>query len=446
MSQTPSNTQIERFAAVSQVLAKVAAGMTFSRAIRAVAKLDLRGLDGRRMHTSVRTLQRWMAAYQAGGIEALKPASRLSSRPSTVLSEDFLNFLVRTKTGDPDASIPEVIRQAKFEGIVGEGDGVSRVSVWRAACRLNLPIFATKGGDGADDKRRFAYQHRMQMVLADGKYFRVGGNNRKRVVVTFLDDATRFALGAIVGKSESAALFLRGIWKVVRRWGLIETFFLDNGSGFIARDVALVASRLGIGIIHGTEGYPEGHGKIERYHQTLWNDLLRAFPGNIGISSELESLEFRIEHYLQHEYNRRIHESLSGLSPEQRFLSDMLPLKAVDKPEQARQLFNITKIRKVSRDNVVMVGRVPYEMPKGYAGKRVEIHHHLLDRTVSIIHEGRLIELHRVDLVLNARTRRATTKVDDVIKPRPSTTAAMRRFQKDHQPLVGESGDFFEET
>ena len=442
MPDMPSDTQITRYAAVAQVLAKIAAGMTFSRAIRAVSKSELRDLNGRRIRVSVRTLQRWMAEYQSHGIDGLRPVSRLSPRPSMVLSDDFLKFLIATKTADPNASIPEIIRQGPFRGVKTEG--LSRVTVWRAATRLNLPIFATKGG-ASDDKLRFAFAHRMQMVLADGKHFRCGIKNRRRVVITLLDDATRYALGAVVGKSESAALFLRAIWKVTRRWGRAESFFLDNGPGFIARDVALVAARLRIGIIHGTAGYPEGHGKIERYHQTLIADLLRSFPDNPGISSDLDVLEFRIEHYLQNDYNRRVHESLSGFSPEERFLADELPLRPLENADESRQFFIITKRRKVSRDNVVMVGRVPYEMPKGYAGKTVEVHHHLLDRTVFALHEGRLVELARVDVILNAKTRRVRRTDEEAPAPRPTKTAATLRFEKDHQPIVGDSGDFFEE-
>lgn len=440
MPQTPLDTSISRYAAVAQVLAQVTAGMTISRAIRRVAKSSIRHLDGRPMRISVRTLQRWVAAYQSGGIDALTPVSRVSAVPSKVLSADFLAYLVAAKTTDPDASIPEIIRRAKLTGLLDRSP--ARVSVWRAARKLNLPIFATKGVEH-DDMHRFEYAHRLQMVLADGKHFRAGVKYRKRVVVTFLDDASRFALGAVVGTSESSGLFLRGLWKVWLRWGLIEHFFLDNGSGFIAKDCAIVAARLKTGFIHGTAGYPEGHGKIERYHQTLIADLLRSFPHNPAIDSDLGALELRIEHYLKTDYNRRIHESLSGKTPEERFLGDDLPLRPVVEPDILRQHFLITDRRKVSRDNIIMVKRVPYEVPRGHAGKRIDAHRHLLDRTVAVMHEGRLVQLAKVDKILNAVSRRAGP-ARALLAPRPVKTAATIAFEQDHQPLVGDAGDFFD--
>ncbi len=36
--------------------------------------------------------------------------------------------------------------------------------------------------------------------------------------------------------------------------------FVDNGSGFIALDAIAVARKLGVHLIHGSAGYPEGQG------------------------------------------------------------------------------------------------------------------------------------------------------------------------------------------
>jgi transposase InsO family protein len=446
MPKKPLDTAIDRYTAVAAVLAKVAAGTPLSRAFRLVAKTPVRCLDGRTMRLSVRTLQRWVAAYQAQGIDALVPASRLSAEASAALSEDFLRHLVDTKAKDPDASIPEVIRQARLFGIIAADERVSRVSVWRAARRLNLPIFSRKAVESAD-MRRYEYAHRMQMVLGDGKHFRAGAKARRRVVITLIDDASRMALGAVVGKSESSALFLACLWKVLLRWGCPEHIFLDNGSGFIAKDVAVVCARLDIKLVFGTAGHAPGHGKIERYHRTLIKDLLRGFRGNPAIDPDCAALELRIEHYLAHDYNRSGHESLAdNTTPESRFLTDALALRPLADPERVRQLFIITTRRKVSRDNIIMVRRVPYEMPRGHAGTRVEVYRHLLDRSVSVIHEGRLVQLFRVDPVLNAKTRRGRqARGEDVPAKVPPKTAATLRFERDHQPLVGPAGDCHEE-
>ena len=92
-----------------------------------------------------------------------------------------------------------------------------------------------------------------------------------------------------------------------------------------------------------------------------------------------------------------------------------------------------------------MIRRVPYEMPRGYAGTRVEVQRHLLDKTVSVVHDGRLVELRKVDTILNGVTRRKPAKKPSLPPPVPPTTAATMAFNKTHQPLVGLAGDCYEE-
>ena len=66
------------------------------------------------------------------------------------------------------------------------------------------------------DRRRFAYPHRMMMVLADGKHFRAGVPRKRRVAVFFLDDATRFGLGVVGVNDALAALTADGTLDAIR--------------------------------------------------------------------------------------------------------------------------------------------------------------------------------------------------------------------------------------
>ena len=121
MLEAPMEIALARYGAVSQVTANVAMGITSSRAIRLVAKTQIVHLSGKPMRLSVRTLQRWVVAYQSGGIDALRPVSRRSLTASKVLPGDFIKFLIATKKQDPDASIAEVIRRAEHHGLVTRG-------------------------------------------------------------------------------------------------------------------------------------------------------------------------------------------------------------------------------------------------------------------------------------------------------------------------------------
>ena len=442
MSKTEFDRGIFRYTLVSAVLTKVAAGMSLADAVSAVASMGHFCGNGRSFRCSARTLYRWVAAYKSGGLESLRDRSRVVARASIVLSDQFIDFLKQEKESDHDASIPEVIRRAKEMGIVSVNFPPARSTVYRAAKKLNLPIFAEKGVE-KKDMRRFAYKHRLQMVLNDGKHFRAGITRKRRVAMFFLDDASRYGLTAVVGYSETANLFLRGLWQLIKKWGLIDGLFVDNGSGFIADDTLKICAKLKLNLIHGTAGYPEGHGKIERFNQTALHAVLRSFKGNPEVNPSPAALELRLNHYLTQVYNRQPHGSLGDKTPEEVFLADKVALRPLDDTEVARSHFIISERRRVSRDNIVKIDGCEYEMPLGHAGRMVLISRHVLDQTVSVLHEYQNVKLALVDKLDNAKTgrRRKPAKKETTLQA-PRKTAATIAFEKAFGPIVDIHGNF----
>ncbi len=75
-----------RYSVLAQVEALVLSGSPPSDAVREVAGREHASPDGRPVQVSVRTLQRWRAAYATGDIEALAPRSRKRTETSVALS------------------------------------------------------------------------------------------------------------------------------------------------------------------------------------------------------------------------------------------------------------------------------------------------------------------------------------------------------------------------
>ena len=309
-----------------------------------------------------------------------------------------------------------------------------------------LPIIyrghAQRRKKAGDDKRRFSYPNRMLMVLADGKHFRAGVNRCKRVALNFLDDACRFGLNSIVGTSENAELFLRGLYQTILKYGLMSALYLDHGPGFISADTLQVVARLGIRLIHGTAAYPEGHGKIERFHRTLLQHCVRGLDRNPEINSEPASLSLRLTHWTRDIYNHTSHETLK-CTPAERWSLDS---RALDFPKDLRWVENqfiLSFERRVSKDNIISYEATPFELPQGYAGQRLIIFRNLLTSDVSIIHDGRRVILQPVDPVRNAYAKRGARSIDS---PQPSppvpTTAAEMAFDSAFKPLVDDEGNF----
>ncbi len=436
-----SEESLFRYQVLSQVLARRVNGESCAKAIAAVAFIDHVAANGTVRRVSRRSLYRWLAAFEKEGLDGLLPSERSRTLLSNVLDHLLLDFLQSEKRADPAASIPELIRRAKERGLIGPHQTVDRVTVWRAMRRMGL---ATSRAVSARtrDCRRFSYPHRLGMVLCDGKHFRAGSGRLRRVAFFFLDDATRMALGAAVDTSENSRFFLRGLFEVIQAYGLMSALYVDNGSGFIGDDVIAVLRNLGILFIHGTAGYPEGRGKIERFNRTVKEQVLRLFDGNPEIDSDCAALELRLRHYLFEQYCHLPHEGLRGETPWSRFHADAQPLRFPQSVEHLREAFVLHKIRRVSLDNVVSLDGVCYEVVRGHAGERIDLHHNVLNDTVAIIHNARRVFLAPLDPHANARDRRSPAK-NQQEQPRALTeSSAELAFKRAFKPIVSKDGGF----
>lgn len=435
-----SSEALFRHQVVSEVETRVLAGMAVQASIAEVLEIERQDLTGRSRSPSERTVFRWLGAYRSGGVSALELRPRKRTATSEALSEIMVRYLKAQKLLDPAASIPEIIHRAEEHGIVEPGE-VSRTSAWRACRRMGLPLRRPRGK--ADrDMRRFSYPHRMMMVVADGKHFRAGAERRRRVAVTLLDDATRMGLGVVVGTSECTELFLHALCQVLARYGLPISLFVDNGPGFISNDTRTVVAGLGIQLIHGSRAYPQGHGKIERFHRRLKDQVLRGLDANPAIDPDPASLSLRLGHWLAEVYNHDPHRGLDGTSPLARWDADERDLHY---PEEGWQRhFVVTSDRRVTNDNVISYDGTAYEAPRGHAGEKVAVSRHLLDgNALTIVHEGKAVRLAPVDEIANARSRRARRSSPlDAMTQAPPTTAAAARFSSSYEPLVGPDGGF----
>ncbi len=437
-----SDEALFRYLVVSAVRVRMGQGMSQADAVEDVAGTPFPTLHGVYRKVATRTIYRWLAGWNAAGIAGLEPAIREAKVASRVLSNALLNFVVQQKTDDARASLPEILKRAREHGIVDANEAVDRVTLWRAVRRMGVPTNRRKQPHGGDT-RSFEYPHRMQMILCDGKYFRAGATRTKRVALFFLDDASRFGLHVVVGTAESAALFLRGLYGMVRRYGLFDTAYLDHGPGFIANDTAAVVERLGSLLVLGTVGYAAGRGKIEKFNQRALASVLRSLDGQRDLDTRCEALELRLSHWLRELYNHEPHEALGkGVTPWQRWSSDKRALRFPEDDADLRSRFVLRETRKATKDHLVPWYGVDLELPKGLVDTEIELHHQVLDDTVSVLHEGQLVRLFPVDRHANAVAGRGRTAEDEPPPTELPPSAAELAFRRDLRPLVGPDGGF----
>jgi len=83
----------------------------------------------------------------------------------------------------------------------------------------------------------------------------------------------------------------------------------DNGSSYIAGDLAVWLKGEGITHVRGAPNHPMTQGKIERWHQTMKNRVLLE---NYYLPGDLEA---QITAFVKHYNHRRYHESLNNRTP-----------------------------------------------------------------------------------------------------------------------------------
>ena len=432
-----------RYQIVSELEAHLASGAAPGEAYAAVLCLPRLSAGGAALGLSERTLRRWLVAWRSGGLAALEPKGRPHVPDSAVLSAPLLEFTRLEKGRDPLVSLPELIERARLRGIIREHDRVSRQSLWRACRRMGLPLRRAERL-AHKDMRRFAYPSRMLMVLCDGKHFRAGVKRARRVALHFLDDATPMGLELIVGTSESTELFLHALYRLIGRHGLFRALFVDHGPAFVSEDTAAALARLRIRLIHGTPAYPQGHGKVERFHRTELEQLLRMLDGNPKVDPDSGALTLRLSHWMREHYNLHPHEAHDEQSPSERWNADPRPLEFPPDPALLRSCFLSSFERLVSADNVIRYESMAYELPRGHAGERLRITRHLLEHgALSIVHQGRLCFLAPVDSEHNAYERRARPSQPLPATAPPQTqSAAELSFHNSFGPIVDIDGGF----
>ena len=439
----PSETALFRYSVLAQVVALELSGKLRSRAVRVVAARDHVHPDGRLGRLNVRTLQRWLAAFDAadGDLAALEPKSRQRTTTSVALPTALITFMGEEKIRDPRASVPELIRRARVRQVITEDLRVDRTTAWRACVRMGLPTRYRPSRQELDS-RRWRYPHRMQCLLADGKYFRAGPARLRRVALFFLDDATRYALGVLVGTSESTDLFLRGLYRVIRDHGLMDLVYLDHGPGFISGDTETVVTQgLRAWLLHGKKKYPQGRGGIERFNRTAKEQVLRSLDSALDVDPDCGALTLRLSHFCER-YNDQPHEGLDGDTPRERWEAGR-PLRFPEDEADIYRRFVVRELRTVSSDHVIQHGGAHWEAPRGMAGDKVEVIRHVLDGRLFVVHHGEVIQLHELDLAANAFDRRGypadNRPLDGEGIP---TTAATAAFARDMAPIVGLDGGF----
>ena len=111
------------------------------------------------------------------------------------------------------------------------------------------------------------------MWQGDTFQFRIRGVG-KVYVTGFTDDCSRYRVKSKVYLHKDAASAVNALRWALRSGRVPREIYLDNGKQFVAKVFKAEAQKHGIKLIFGRPYNPRGRGKIERYHRTLYQELI----------------------------------------------------------------------------------------------------------------------------------------------------------------------------
>ena len=257
------------------------------------------------------TFYRWYDRHSRGGPEALNDRSPRPDRVWNRIPDAVRDNVIELALDEPALSPRELaVRFTDTKSYF-----VSEASVYRLLKARDLiasPAFIVlKAADAFKDKTTAPNQ----LWQTDFTYLKVIGWGWF-YLSTVLDDFSRYIVAWKLCANMRAEDATATLDLALQASGLHEAtpvqrprLLSDNGSSYVAGDLAKWLQAHKIKHIRGAPYHPMTQGKIERWHQTLKNRILLE---NYFLPGDLEA---QIAAFVENYNHRRYHESIDNLTP-----------------------------------------------------------------------------------------------------------------------------------
>ena len=331
---------------------------------------------------SLRSAERWLARYRAGGLMALARPGR-SDRGRRRLPAGLVTYVEEMVLRRPPPSIATVHRKASELAVLKGWPAPSYASVYDIARSLEpaLVALAQEGDKAYRQAYDLLYRREaegsnaiwqadhteLDLLVVDPP-----GPPARPWLTVIVDDYSRavpgYALNLSAPSALQTALALRqAIWrKTDPAWhvcGIPAVLYSDHGSDFTSRHMDQVCADLHVQLVHSTAGQPRGRGKVERFFATVNQMFLPGLPGHLvhgkpvtPPSLTLAQLDAALQGFIVGRYHLRPHTE-TGDPPQERWEAGaFLPQMPERLEDLDLLLLTVAKARVVHRDGIRFEG------------------------------------------------------------------------------------------
>jgi putative transposase len=383
------------------------------RLVRTLARQAHEHPDGTMRTYSRNTLDRWIAAYQAQGLDGLRPVRRADAgavrRHPELLSEAAA--LRAERPARSAAHIAEILR-ARYGIVVSE-------RTIRAHLRRKGLDRASLGSQPTQVFGRYEAERPNQRWIGDvltGPFVphpRTQGSKRAKLFL-LVDDHSRLLVHGRWVFEENTRAGQDTLRQAIVRRGLPEALYVDNGAPYSNAALDRCCAVLGIRLVHSQPYRPQGRGKQERLNRVIRERFLLEAE-HTGIAS-LAELNDCFHAWTESVLNTRVHTE-TGQTPIARWQAGGPP-RAAD-PVLLAEAFRWSVVRMVTKTATVSLAGNRYQVDPSLCGQRIELRYDPEDLTsLTVFFDGAAAGI-ATPLLVGRHTHPAVPQAD---RPTPHPT------------------------
>lgn len=380
-----------------------------------------------RAGVSRQTVHRWLRRYAARGLAGLVDGSKAPGSCPHQMAPETEARIVAMRVEHPRWGPQTIGHWLAHEGVVPVP---GRSSIYRCLVRHGLITPEARRRKKSDYKRweRSRAMELWQMDIVGGVKLADGSEAK---VVTGVDDHSRFCVSVLVVARATARPTCEALVLAMRRHGVPEQILTDNGKVFTGRfgpgtgEVLFdrICRENGIKHLLTAPRSPTTTGKVERFHRTLKDELVRGV-----VFDSVADAQSQIDSWVEYYNHQRPHQGIGMVAPVQRFRLANPEASVLDLDGAAPDTTEVspTATRQVQANGQVSFASTRYMAGRWLAGETVELV--CEEGLVQIHHRGVLIATHarRHDPTKQASAvaRGKKRRVPKTVSPRPSASSA----------------------
>jgi putative transposase len=334
--------------------------------VRAAAARTHTDPDGTQRRYSRNTIDRWIRAWRAGGLEALRPQVRADAgvvrrRPELIDEAAALRLELPSRSA---AAIADILWHRHGVRVAERTlrAQLRRRGLHRAALAAEPKAF------GRYEAERPNERWITDVLVGPWVPHPKTDNSTRAKLFLIVDDHSRLLVHGRFMSAENTRSGQHVLRAAIVRRGLPEILYTDQGAPFANHMLARTCAVLGIRLVHSRPYSPEGRGKQERLNRFIRERFI-AEAEHVGIES-IDELNDLFAAWADQVANRRTHAE-TNMTPEARFEAGGPP-RAAD-PARLAEAFRWSAQRKVTRTASVSLDGNHYSVDPALVGRRVEL-------------------------------------------------------------------------